>query len=119
MAKKPSAGDLYYRVGLQARVLGNPDSPIDYGNTELEWAEQFFTRAQFINVRGREEVLAARLAGTHIQVIRVRASTETLAITTDWRVVDKRNGDEFNIRDVTVETDRQFITLLCEKGVAT
>lgn len=119
MAKKPSGGDLFYKVGLEAHVANNSDSPIDYGNTEDAWAEQFVTRAEFINVRGREEVLAARLTGTHVQVIRVRASSLTRAITTAWRAVDKRNGDIFNIRDVTVETDRQFISLLTEKGVAT
>lgn len=119
MAKTPSAGDLYYRVGIEARVAENPDSPIDYGNTENAWVEQFAARAQFIHLRGGEDVMAARLSGKHLQVIRVRSSTSTRTITTDFRVVDKRNGDVFNIRDVTQGVDRQFIDLLCEKGVAT
>lgn len=119
MAKKPSAGQLYYKVGLEKRTTDNPDSPADYGNTVDVWVEQFECRAQFRHLRGNEEVLAARLQGTHIQVITIRSSTASLQITTDWRVVDQRNGDTFNIRDVTHETDRQFISLLCEKGIAT
>ncbi len=119
MAKTPTSGDLYYRVGFEARLSENPDSPIDYGNTEFTWTEQFAVRAQFIHLRGGEDVMAARLEGRHLQVIRVRASTETLVVTADWRIVDKRNSDIFNIRDVTHNVDRRFIDLLCEKGVAT
>lgn len=120
MTKRTTAGDLYYRVGIEARVANNPDSPLDYGNVENAWVEQFETRAAFIHLRGGEDVLAARLQGRHLQVIRVRNSTETRTITTDFRVVDKRNGDVFNVRDVTPDREgRQFIDLLCEKGVAT
>lgn len=119
MKKPNSAGELYYKVGLQARIEENPDSPVDYGNTVSDWQEQFVVRAGFVHLRGGESVMAGRLQGKHTQVIRVRSSSQTRTITTDWRVVDKRNGDIFNIRDITVETDRQFISLLCEKGVAT
>ncbi|ASY68897.1 phage head closure protein [Sinorhizobium fredii] len=119
MKKPNSAGSLYYKIGLQARVEGNPDSPVDYGNTVSEWQEQFETRAEFIHLRGGETVLAGRLEGRHTQVIRLRSSTASRTITTDWRVVDKRSGDTFNIRDIEHETNRQFISLTCEKGVAT
>lgn len=119
MPRTSSAGGLYFRVGFEVRTVENPDSPADYGNTEAAWVEQFACRAEFIHVRGGEDVMAARLAGRHVQVIRVRASTETLAVTTDWRAVDKRNADVFNIRDVTHTTDRRWVDLLCEKGVAT
>ena len=119
MARKPGSGNLYYKVGLEQRTTANPDSPADYGNTVDVWAEQFECRAEFRHLRGNEEILAARLQGTHIQVITIRSSTESRQVTTDWRVVDKRNGDVFNIRDVTHETNRQFISLLCEKGAAT
>ncbi len=119
MAKRPSAGDLYDRVGIEARISENPDSPLDYGNTEYNWTEEFAVRAQFIHLRGGEDVMAARLSGKHLQIIRVRSSIATRTITTDFRVVDKRTGDVFNIRDVTRDVERQFIDLLCEKGVAT
>lgn len=118
MADK-NAGALYYRVGLQVRVDDNPDSPVDYGNTVSEWQEQFAVRAEFIHLRGGEAVLAGRLEGRHTQVIRIRSSSASRTITTDWRVVDKRTGDIFNIRDIEHETNRRFIALTCEKGVAT
>lgn len=119
MARPTSAGDLYYRVGFEARVEENPDSPIDYGNTVAAWSEQFERRAAYIHLRGGEAVQAARLEGRHVQVIRVRSDSATRTLTTDFRTVDKRTGDVFNIRDVTHDVDRQWIDLLCEKGVAT
>lgn len=118
MARRPTAGDLYERVAFEARVSENPDSPVDYGNTESTWAEQFERRAQYIHLRGGETVQAARLEGRHVQVIRVRSDNATRIITTDWRAVDQRTGDVFNVRDVTHTPDRQWIDLLCEKGVA-
>lgn len=121
MARRPSAGDLRERVAFEARVTENPDSPIDYGNTESTWAEQFERRAQYIHLRGGEAVQAARLEGRHIQVIRIRSDSATRIITTDWRAVDQKTGDVFNIRDAapTKEDPLRFIDLLAEKGVAT
>jgi len=62
--------------------------------------------------------MAARLSGRHLQIIKVRSSTATLLVTTDFRVVDQRTGDVYNIRDVTHNVDRQWINFLVEKGVA-
>lgn len=119
MAKRPSAGDLYQRVAFDQRVTGNPDSPADYGNTVDEWEEQFQTRAAFIHLRGGESVMASRLAGRHTQVIRVRASSQTREITTEWRARDARAGTIFNVRDITLnEDDRAFLDILVESGVA-
>lgn len=119
MARRTSAGELYYRVGLEARVEENPDSPFDYGNTESEFREQFACRAAYVHLRGGEDVMASRLQGHHVQVIRVRSAASTRTITTDWRVRDKTTDELFNIRDITRDVGRQFIDLLCEKGVAT
>ena len=44
MAKTPTSGDLYYRVGFEARLSENPDSPIDYGNTEFTWTDLRYER---------------------------------------------------------------------------
>lgn len=115
MADITGAGDLYYRVAFDKRIDGDDG----YGNVVSGWAEQFQCRAAFRHLRGGETVIASRLQGTHIQVITVRSSSQTRAITPDWRVRDVRTGDVFNIRDVTHETDRKWISLLCEKGVAT
>jgi hypothetical protein len=112
------AGKLQNKVSFSQRVEVNPDAPNDYGVTVGEWQEQFVEMAEYIHYRGGEEVLAARLAGRHIQVIRIRANTRTRRITSDWKAVDVKHGTEFNIRDVTHVVDRQWIDLLCEAGVS-
>ena len=109
------ANDLTQRVALDARA----DADDGMGNTRSDWVEQFQCRAAYRHLRGGETVLAGRLEGRHVQVIWVRASSETRQVTTDWRVRDVRSGQKFNIRDVTHENDRQWISLLVESGVAT
>lgn len=120
MARKPSSGDLRERVRFDALVEENPDSPIDYGNTESTWAPQFERRANYTHLRGGEAVQAARLEGRHIQVVTVRSDSATRIVSADWRVVDLKTGDIFNVRDVTPTrgAENQFIDFLCEKGVA-
>lgn len=114
VANKISAGDLYYRVAFDERS----DVADGMGNTRADWVEIFQCRAAYRHLRGGETVLAGRLEGRHVQVIWVRASSETRQVTTDWRVRDARSGTHFNIRDITHETDRQWISMLVEKGVA-
>lgn len=109
-----TAHDLFYRVAFDRRV----DVDDGYGNTKGDWQEKFQCRAAYRHLRGGESVMAGRLEGRHTQVITVRSSSQTRKVTTDWRVRDVRTGDEFNIRDVTQETDRQWISLLVERGVA-
>lgn len=118
MAKKPSAGPLYEKVAFDKREAGNPDSPADYGNTVMEFVEQFTRRAEFIHLRGGESVMAGRLQGRHSQVIRVRRDSGTETITAEWRARDARTGIAFNIRDVTPSADRQWLDILVESGVA-
>lgn len=108
------AGDLHYLVAFDRRV----DVDDGYGNTKGGWEEKFQCRAAYRHLRGGESVMAGRLEGRHTQIITVRSSSQTRQIGTDWRVRDVRTGDEFNIRDVTQETDRQWISLLVERGVA-
>jgi len=113
--EKRGAGDLFYRVAFDKRA----EVEDGYGNTVSGWVEQFQSRAAYRHLRGGESVMAGRLAGKHTQIVTVRASSQTRAVTTDWRVRDVRNSDVFNIRDVTHEADRQWISLLVEKGAAT
>lgn len=112
--QKISAGDLSYRVAFDRRA----EVDDGYGNTLSDWVEQFQCRGAYRHLRGGEGVMAGRLQGQHVQIITVRAAALTRQVTTDWRVRDVRTGDVFNIRDVTGETDRAFISLLCERGVA-
>jgi head-tail adaptor len=108
------AGDLYYRVHCQKRV----ESDDGYGNTVAEFATQSTVRAAYRHLRGGETVMASRLENRHPVLITVRSSSPTRQINSDWRLVDARDDTAWAIRDVTAETDRQFITFLCERGVA-
>ncbi|MPR62758.1 head-tail adaptor protein [Ochrobactrum intermedium] len=113
---KAGSGQLHYQVALLKRE--NVDDGM--GNTVgQEWVEQFQTRGEYIHLRGSEAVMAARLQGKHTQVIRVRNSSSTRLISTDWMLRDVRTGKSFNIRDIELEVNRQFIALTCESGVAT
>lgn len=119
MALRSGAGSLNQKVAFEVRVEGNPDAPRDLGNRRLGWVEQFVCYAAFQHLTGGEAVIAARLQGRHMQIIRVRASSRTRRISADWRARDARRGTTFNIRDVVESVDRQWIDLLCEAGVAT
>lgn len=114
MAQK-GAGALIERVGFEEPVAGSDGG----GGTLDGFAERFTCRAGYIHLRGGESVLAARLAGQHSQIIRVRSSSQSRAVTTDWRIVDKRAGTVFNIRDVSPTADRGYVVFLCQSGVAT
>ncbi|TJV20609.1 MAG: head-tail adaptor protein [Mesorhizobium sp.] len=115
---KLSAGTLLHRVAFDKRETANPDAPADYGNTVSDWVEQFACRAAFIHLRGGETVMASRLQGKHTQVIRVRSSSLTRSVSTDWRVRDTRTAITYNVRDITPSDDRQFIDILCESGTS-
>ena len=128
MARDSNAGQLFHHVALDRQVTGSDGA----GGTVTGWEEQFQCRAGYIHLKGGETVMAGRLEGTHTQIIRVRSSAGTRAITTDWRVRDMRDGEWengvpdgtwtgplFNIRDITPRADRAFLDLLCQKGVAT
>lgn len=114
MAQKVSAGDLYYSVHCQKRT----EQDDGYGNTVSGLATQFTVRAAYTHLRGGEAVIASRLENKHPVVITVRASSQTRQINSDWRLVDARDSTVWAVRDVTHETDRQWISLLCERGVA-
>lgn len=112
---KAGSGQLYYQVALLKRI----EQDDGMGNTVSDFVEQFQTRAEFIHLRGGESVLAGRLQGKHTLVVRVRNSSNTRLISTDWMLRDVRTGKSFNIRDIEHEVNRQFISLTCESGVAT
>jgi len=108
------AADLYYRIHCQKRI----EQDDGYGNTVGEFQTQFTVRAAYRHLRGGETVIASRLENKHPALITVRASSRTRQINSDWRLVDARDNSVWAVRDVTPETDRQWISLLCERGVA-
>jgi SPP1 family predicted phage head-tail adaptor len=108
-----ASGALKERVSFAVR--GEMDD--GYGNTVSDWVEQFQDAAEYVHLRGGETVIAARLENRHPQVLRVRASTRTRNVTSDWRITDCRSRVEYAIKDVTHTTDNKWIDLLCERGV--
>lgn len=112
---KISAPSLYYKVHCQKRVALDDGM----GNTVGDFATEFSVRAAFTHLRtGGETVMASRLENKHPMIVTLRSSTQTRQINADWQLVDARDNSVWAVRDVTPETDRQWISLLCERGVA-
>lgn len=107
-------GALRFRVHCQARV----EQDDGYGNTVGAFATRFTVWAAYRHLRGSETVIAARLENRHPMVVTVRATPKTKQITADWQLVDTRTGEAWAVKDVTHETDGQWISLLVERGVA-
>jgi SPP1 family predicted phage head-tail adaptor len=113
-------GQLRSQIVFSERV-----SSLDlYGNEVADWIERFSTRAQFLPMKGGEDVLAARLEGRQPVVIRIRQSPEARAVTPDWKVQNVDNGVEFNIRGIIdpeegTSQHGRWLDILAESGVAT
>ena len=73
--------------------------------------------AEFIYQRGREAEEHGRATGTAVFKVKVRSSSATRAITTDWRMIDKRRTLQFDITEVDAITDRRWVYLVVENGV--
>lgn len=90
-----------------------------YGGQTRTWALAFEVWAQWIYVRGSEVIDAARLQGRAIYKIRLRSNRVSQAVTTEWRVLDKRQpGVEYQVREVDTLTDPAWVYLVVERGVA-
>lgn len=112
-------GDLRSRV-----TFSKPDSVSDeYGNVTTGWLDMFTVQAQITPRLGGEAVDAARLAGRQPVTMRVRSSTDTRTIRTDWRATDVRSGVAYNVRTIVdpmmgERQHGQFLDVLAEAGVA-
>lgn len=114
------AGALRERFSFEKRSaiddgMGNPEAG--------HFTTQFTVWAAEIQPRfGSEQVMAARLEGRQPITIRIRQSSETRQITTDWRAA--RNGVVYNIRSIldpfaSSSQRGAWFDLLMEGGVAT
>lgn len=110
-----AAGRLKQRVAFEQRVTQSDG----YGNKRGAFAEIFRCSAGFETESGRETVLGARLEGRQTMSVRVRSYPNTLLVTSDWRMRDLRTDVSYAIVAPPAETsDRQFIDLTVERGVA-
>lgn len=108
------AGRLNQRFRFESRAEQSDGA----GNTVSNWVARFVTAAARQNLKGGEAVMASRLEGRQPVILRIRVSTDSRAVTTDWRAVDARSGEAFNIRSKTETDDRLYFDMLCESGVA-
>lgn len=114
MPKQIGAGDLTERVTFAKQGEGNDGG----GGVETTFADQFTRWAHFSNAGGGEAVRAARLEGRTTFTVIVRSDSQTRLITADWRMQDARRGTLYQIRSVNNVTDRFFVYLTVEAGVA-
>lgn len=94
-----------------------------YGNTRGAFVAQFTVWARVQPRLGGETVMQARLAGTQPAVIRVRQSSQTRQIETDWLARNIDAGVSYNIRSIVdpYEGDDRhgrWLDMLVETGVA-
>jgi SPP1 family predicted phage head-tail adaptor len=90
------------------------------GNGGFDKIKTDFTcRANIRYLRGGETVQAARLTGKQPVVVTVRRSSQTLSLTTDSQMKDARRGTAYKIRAIVPTSDRQFLEITAESGVAT
>lgn len=109
-----AAGKLTERVAFDA-----PQTVTDSkGGKTRTWAEQIVCWAEFKYRRGEEAVEAGGLTGTASFKVRVRANSQTEAISTGYRLRDVRRGVAYNVIEVDAITDRQNVWLVAERGVA-
>ena len=114
MSGKRGGGSLYESVLFQSQGSTADGA----GGVLTGFSDIFSCRAAFFHQRGGEAIMAGRLEGRHTVIIRVRSSAAVRSATPDWRIVDKRAGTIFAIRDVTPSDDRLYLDFLCESGVA-
>lgn len=112
-------GELNHRMAFGKRAQENPDSPVDLGNTESVFVEQFQVWAKVRAKFGGEAVTAARLTGQQPVTITVRQNSKTQQITPDWRAIDVNEGTEYAIRSIVDPDDEgAYFEILCQIGVA-
>jgi head-tail adaptor len=111
---KPTAGELQHRVAFDERTTVDDG----LGNTEGAFAERFKAWAAFRPRGGSEAVVAARLEGRNLLGVYLRSTAETKQIKSDWRMRDVRTGDVYAVRIVDAVSDRYWVYLEAQTGVA-
>jgi len=114
MAQKTGAGPLREVLIAQRRV----EQEDEYGNTQGAWVEQCRFNASVEPRRGGEAVIAGRLQGTVTYIVTARFSTAAALVHPDWRLVDARSGQTYNIRTWVPRPRRDYIDGDVEIGVA-
>lgn len=104
---------------LDAVAFDAPTVSVDaYGGQENGWTQRFIDRAEFRYERGSESDEAGHVTGTAVFKVRLRSHAASRAITTEYRMRDTRRSVSYNVREVDAVTDRHWVWLKVERGVA-
>lgn len=107
----PAIGRLRDRVTFQVEANVADGG----GGSELSWTDVVTVWGQFMPERGREQVDGGRLEASLRGVLRVRASSDTEAITTEHRV--QIDSVPYNIRSISNPDRRdRFLEMVIEQG---
>ena len=111
----PGAGDLRDRLRFERRQKVADGA----GNFQADWRKEFDRAANIKPLVGGETVIADRLQGVQPAVLTVRYDASTIRVTPDWRAVDCRTGEIYQIKSV-VDQDRKraWLTMMAQAGVA-
>lgn len=110
----PTAQELSHRVFFDERG----DVEDEYGNTQSGFVERFEVWAALRPRGGSEAVVAARLEGRNVLGVYLRSTSQTRQIEADWRMRDKRTGEEYAVKIVDAVTDRSWVYLEVQTGIA-
>lgn len=112
-----SSGELRDKVAFEMRASVDDGA----GNEQSgDWVIQCEVAARVTPRLGGETVMAARLAGRKPVTIKVRVSSSTERITTDWRGRNVRTGEIYNLRSIAnLDERRRYLDILADAGVAT
>lgn len=88
------------------------------GGEKTGFEQAFLRSAAFTYVRAREGVQDEVRTGTITYKVRIHQSTAARAITTDYRMRDVRNEIFYQILEVDAYSDRDWIWLEVQSGVA-
>lgn len=104
---------------IESVAFDAPTSASDaYGGTKEGWTEQLTCRAQFRYQTGGEGAEAGAQRGATTFKVKIRNTAASRLIRATWRMRDVRRSVAYNVRDLDLVSDRKFIWLTVETGVA-
>jgi head-tail adaptor len=114
LSNPPTSQELQHRVAFDERATIDDGA----GNRRGIFQERFKHWAAFRSRGGSEAVVAARLEGRNILGVYLRSNAQTRAIENDWRMRDVRTGDTYAVKIVDAVTDRNWVYVEVQAGVA-
>lgn len=83
-----------------------------YGNKSTSYIEAFVVAASVAEAKGGDMIRAGRVTGQGSVEVKVRQTSQTLAITTADRFKDKRSGKTYHIKHIA-DFDGRDLLMTC------